>query len=184
MLKSKILIQLDMCYYPYMDRKLSKNFKLSEFDFVPPDLRLIAILQKVRNETGKPVKITNAARDIKEHVKIYKDLEKRKKIKTKGNGLGDNDLIDIIPWGSRHLPNFKNPYLRACDIQCRHLDGNYSGDEIYQIVSEYVDGGNYLSDISLMQYGKDDVYVGLGIGKDFLHIDVDRNTNTVWKYDY
>ena len=115
-------------------KQLSENFSLSEFGGVRPDRKLLFILQKLRDLTEKKITILNAGRTPKEHIAIYKELEKKKKIYTKGNGLGSEDLIDVIPWGSRHLPTFETTNLRAVDIKCSSIYGFYSGEDIKNMI--------------------------------------------------
>lgn len=169
-----------------LDKRLSDNFRLSEFNYVEPDPRLLLILQYIRIKTGTAVVITDAGRDVHKLIAIYRKLESEKKIKTKGNGLGDRDLVDVIPWGSRHLPCFGNPNLRACDIQCnRKITRDfYNGQEIYDMVMEYVESEAYAAELELMGYKPEDKYVGVGVGHSYAHIDVDRKHHTTWRYDY
>lgn len=159
---------------------------LSEFDYVEPDPRLLFILQHIRIKTDAAVVITDAGRDVPKLIAIYRKLEFEKKIKTKGNGLGDKDLMDVIPWKSRHLPCFGNPDLRACDIQChRKATGDfYSGQEIYDMVMEYVESEDYAAELEFLAYKPEDKYVGVGVGHSYAHIDVDRKQHTTWGYDY
>jgi hypothetical protein len=119
-------------------------------------------------------------------ISIYRKLEDEKKIKTKGNGLGNKDLIDLIPWKSRHLPKFGNPNLRACDIKCnRKITGNfYTGQEIHDMVMEYVESEDYAVALELRGYSPEERYVGIGIGYHYAHVDVDRKKNTLWRYNY
>jgi hypothetical protein len=167
------------------DRQLSNNFNLSEFSFVEPDPRLLNILQYIRDYTARPINITDSWRDVPKLIQIYEKLEEEKKIKTIGNGLGDEELINIIPWKSRHLPTFGNPYLRAVDIQSKRANGAfYTGEELKDIIMDYVKSKEYLLDISLLGYTESQRYVGIGVGKQYLHLDVDRTRHTMWGYGY
>ena len=69
-------------------------------------------------------------RTIEQHIEIYKNLEARKIIKTKKNGLGNKDLYDLIPFGSRHLPSFETSSLRAIDFSIKSKNNYLSGKEI------------------------------------------------------
>tara|TARA_R110000868_G_scaffold33755_1_gene122206 strand:- start:4053 stop:4511 length:459 start_codon:yes stop_codon:yes gene_type:complete len=148
------------------DLQLTENFKLSEFGYVTPNPALINCLQAMREALGQPLTITSGPRSITDHVAIYKKLETDHIIKTKGNGLSSVDLIDFIPWESRHLPSFETEDLQAVDI-----------------TSDLV-SGDTLSSLALNQAKGTGIKLGLGIGSTFLHIDTDRDTDTIWRYDY
>lgn len=153
-------------------KQLSENFSLSEFGGVRPDRKLLFILQKLRNLTGSKITILNAGRTPKEHIAIYKELEKKKKIYTKGNGLGSEDLIDVIPWGSRHLPTFETLNLRAVDIKCSSIYGFYSGEDIKNMILEIIDKKKYIN-------------VGIGVASKSAHVDIARaGDNAIWRYNY
>lgn len=185
--KSKFPICFDCVSILSMENKqLSDNFWLKEFGYINPDPRLLLILQHLRTLTGAAVNITDAGRDAPRLIAIYKKLEAEKKIKTKGNGLGDKDLIDVIPWKSRHLPIFGNPNLRACDIQCNRKNtiDFYKGQEIYDMTMRYVESEDYTVKLELMGYKPEHKYVGIGVGHSYAHIDVDRTQHTTWRYGY
>lgn len=155
------------------DKQLSENFSLSEFGWIMPDVNLLYILQKLRTLTGRTIKIINGARTPEQHISIYKKLEKENKIYTKGNGFGVTDLIDLIPWGSRHLSTFKNNNLRAVDITCKKgVWKLYEGSEIKDMI------GEVLSDFNV------NIPVGIGVADYSLHLDTDRKTDATWRYDY
>ena len=168
------------------NKKVSHNFWLSEFNYVMPDYRLLLILQNgIRNYTKSPVTILNSTRTVKEHVQIYKELESKKQIATKNNGLSDIALIDVIPWGSRHLPTFETSYLRAVDIKCKNSNGGYyTGLEIYNSIMFYVESEEFLVQLNKNNFKYQDRFVGIGIGKHFVHIDIDRKKHTKWEYSY
>lgn len=151
---------------------------LSEFGGVEPDPRLICILQHLRDKTGVPVKITDGPRTPKQIIDIYKDLQDRGKIKTLENGLGDKPLLYCIPWESRHLPIFENPLLRASDLTCK----GFSGQQLADIILEYVESTRYLICLLDLGYLEKDKYIGLGIGDTYIHVDIYREKHTIWRY--
>lgn len=138
------------------DRNVSKNFKLSEFNYVEPENNLVKILQYLRDATGESIKITNSTRTVKEHIKIYQDLYK-------------DDWLNKIPWGSKHLPAYGRG-LRAVDIKCRRGNDYYTGQEIFEIVDPFC--------------FSEGIFYGIGVGKKYVHIDIDRIRNARWGYDY
>lgn len=167
------------------NKQLTEYFTLKEFNYVEPDPRLLNILQYLRGYTGMPIVITDSARDVPKLIRIYEKLEEEKKIKTVGNGLGDTELFDIIPWKSRHLPIFGNPYLRAVDIQGKNINKKYyTGKELHDVILKYVESEKYIQSIKNLGYSEDKRYVGLGVGKQYIHIDVDRKRHTIWGYGY
>lgn len=165
------------------DRQLSENFKLSEFNYVEPDPRLLHILQYLRDRIGEPIVVTDSARTFSEHVAVYQKLERKGKLKTRGNGLGDKALIDCIPMDSRHLPSYSTPYLRACDISVRSL-GVWNGDSLASLVKLYTHTREYFAFLEALPEAQQSSHVGIGIGLNFIHIDIDRERETVWKYEY
>lgn len=85
------------------NQRLSPNFSLSEFQVgwegtgvIYPYYSLLHLLQLLRDEIKKPIKITSGARTLKQHLKIYEGKSK--------------------PPNSRHLPSFNTTKLRAVDI--------------------------------------------------------------------
>ena len=178
----------------YGDRELSENFKLSEFGGVWPCYKLLHILKGVRKITGQPVIITSGPRTIEDHVKKYIDLSEKKLIKTKENGLSDVPLIDYIPWSSRHLPSHSTSRLLAVDFKCLNSVKNYmSGDEIYNMVISIVDSTSYkkwleesknptFDQLGLGRIETDEI--GVGIGKEYIHLDTSRVVRTTWRYEY
>ena len=161
-----------------MDRQtyVSKNFALSEFGGVRPDPLLVAALQCLRDDLRRPIKIMNGPRTIEEHIAIYKKLSDEGKLATLENGKGDKSLIDCIPWGSRHLPTHDYPCLRAVDFTVhREGKGMYTGNAIYDIMKPMLEE---------IREVYPHLHTGIGIGKEFIHLDVDRERDTVWRYDY
>jgi len=137
--------------------QLSKNFWLKEFDFVKPEFELLSLLQQIRDLAQTPVIITDSARTVDQHIAIYKKI------------YGD-EWLNKIPWGSRHLPAY-NRGLRAVDFKVKKgAKSFYTGKDIKEIVKP-------LSE-------KDDIFIGLGVGSQFVHLDVDRKKYTEWGYDY
>lgn len=136
------------------DKILSKNFRLSEFNYIKPEKDLLYLLQILRNETSV-IHIANSARTVKQHIGIYKKI------------YGDK-WEDKIPWSSRHLPAFGCD-LRAVDFNIKLNNKLMYGAEIYELIK---------------QIAKDkQINVGLGIGLNFLHLDVRKN-NVEWEYKY
>ena len=162
------------------NKKISENFWLSEFKGVEPDPRLIFILQWLRDTIAWPITITDSTRTPREHIATYKGLELDGKIKTKGNGLGDRDILDCIPWGSRHLPIFGNPSLRAIDLACT----GYTGKGLRDLVFECINSNEYKIAMEYKGYRVSELYVGVGTGNTFIHLDIDRKQNTEWGYGY
>lgn len=157
------------------DVKISNNFFLSEFGGVAPETALLKILQEIRDYLNSPIIITDSIRSISEHVQIYKRLERENKIKTLGNRLGTLSLFEYIPWKSRHLPAWHTNKLRAVDITCVRDNGiQYTGAELYSILNTVGSGEDGCALVPL----------GIGVGKTFLHIDVDRKRHAYWEYDY
>lgn len=164
---------------------MSKNFKISEFGYEMPDMRLLNMLQWLREYTGRPINITDSARTPADHVQTYKNLERDKLIKTKGNGLGDIELIDYIPWTSRHLPKFGCSTLRAVDFKCSRSQGNYyTGEELHDKILQGLTDKVFMQTLFDVGYEQSDLHVGIGVGKHYVHLDFDRTDTTVWGYGY
>ena len=147
------------------DIKLSKNFWKSEFGGVNPNADLLRILQAIRDEVKKPIVITSSTRELADHIRIYKELDEAGKL--------SKPWYEAMPLASRHLPTFKTHKLRAVDFKI--LKGKKNGKKIYFT-------GEYLK--KLVYQFKENICVGVGIGKEYLHLDVDRKSDTVWRYDY
>ena len=140
----------------------SKHFSKKEFNYIKPEERLLNVLENLRNKTKNPIIITDSARTPLQHINIYKKLEVEGK-------LGRKTWQEAIPWGSRHLPAFgKN--LRAVDIKCKKDNGYYKGEEIYKFLKEVQSELN--------------INLGVGVGKNYCHVDIDRKKPTTWTYDY
>ena len=134
--------------------KISKNFHDYEFKNIKPDLNLLTLLQATRDAIDCPIQITDSIRTIQAHIEIYKKIYK-------------DDWFEKIPWGSRHLPCWHTPNLRAVDIKTKKKDGSYwKGGILAEAVKEEAKALN--------------IHIGLGVGKEFLHIDVDRKQFTTW----
>ena len=160
--------------------KISDNFTLEEFGGVHPEPKLLLLLQALRYHTGSSIVITSGKRTVPEHITIYKQLETEGKIKTTGNGLGDLSLLDYIPWGSKHLPSFNTKHLRAADINCYSPEGElYTGEEIHDRIETVRANPMFIDAI-----GKTPLYLGIGVGKTYVHLDTDRDHDTVWGYGY
>ena len=76
-----------------------------------------------------------------------------------------------IPWGSRHLPTFKTSKLRACDFKAKEKGGDkyLTGFQITEILKPIA--------------ANEKIFIGLGIGQKFVHLDVDRSRNAEWLYN-
>ena len=149
--------------------KYSNNFSKSEFGYVEPESLLLTVLERFRVKTKDSVIITDAGRTIIQHIDTYKKLEKE-------NKLNGKKWYEAIPWSSRHLPAFGKK-LRASDIMAvkdRDSSGSvlshYSGEEMLSFLKEIEN-----------EMG---INLGIGVGKYYCHLDVDRTTPTVWYYSY
>lgn len=151
-----------------MGSVLSANFSLSEFGGIYPDELLLQCLQIIRQHSGKVINITSAGRDIADHVSVYKDI---------ANKTGQN-WWEIITWQSRHLPKHGETCLLAVDMTMGTPSNLSTGDEIYQALC---DG---LSEIFHDAQEEILSFLGVGIGKYYMHLDVDRTQHTIWKYGY
>lgn len=145
----------------------SENFWAKEFDNVEPEKLLLSVLERLRVKTGDSIIITNGPRDIPKHIQVYKDLEK-------SNKLGGKKWHEAIPWGSRHLPAFGKK-LRAVDINAvrdRNSNGSvssyYTGDELHDFLKQIEE--------------EMEINLGIGVGRTYVHIDIDRKKPTVWYY--
>ena len=157
------------------DYDLSPNFKVSEFGFVEPEPELLFIVQWLRNKYQCPVSITSHARDISDHIQVYKNI-------AQDRGERENKTIhwqDIIHWTSRHLPRHDNPLLRAIDFGIKAADGYMQGWEIKAAVQECIGSPEFKIEFSEIRC------FGFGTGHRFLHLDVgDRKETAEWGYDY
>lgn len=147
--------------------KYSEHFWNYEFEYVIPEKILLTVLERLRLKTKNVINITNSGRSPKKHIEIYKNLEKKDK-------LNGKKWYEVIPWNSRHLSAF-NKDLRAVDIQAakNRNDNNkitefYSGDELKVFLNEIED--------------EMEIFIGIGVGKDYCHIDIDRERATTWYY--
>jgi hypothetical protein len=169
------------------EKKLSKNFYLSEFNYFEPDSRLILILQYLRKKFKYPVlinKINGVGRTIEQHIELYKRLEDERKIKTISNKLGNKNLYEMIPFQSRHLASYNTPYLRAVDFSIKNGGVDFfSGKSIFDVIQDFVNSKLYKRLLRRKKFkNENDCFVGVGVGKTFIHLDIDRKKNTVWHY--
>lgn len=156
-----------------MDNQLTPNFKLSEFNNVMPHPALLALLQALRERIDRPITITDSTRTPGQHVETYLKLEAEHKIYTLSNGLGSRSVWDMIPWGSKHLPCFETPYLRAIDF-------------IAPKGSEKVTGKLLTKHLEALIPSVKKVYntgFGIGTGHTYVHLDV-RPCEARWEYGY
>ena len=152
-----------------------ENFSLEEFKssfdsdfYVAPEIDLLILLQKVRSKLKKRIILTDGPRTVTQHIKTYKSLDKREL-------LSGKKWFEAIPWGSRHLPKF-NCGLRAVDLKCTDCVGK-DGVTIYLT-------GEELKDIFRDEAKYMGLYTGIGVGKRYIHLDVDREQDTTWYYSY
>lgn len=153
--------------------EIAPGFWSKEFGFLTPESALLALLVEIRTALVCTVTITDAGRTPKQMVDTYRKLESEGKIATRKNGKGDKDLIDVIPWGSKHMPCFETPNLRAVDFQCVKAGKKLSGADIKKAL-----------DVAMAKVKKTHpTGFGVGVGKTYCHIDV-RETDAVWYYGY
>tara|TARA_R100001244_G_scaffold129476_1_gene100990 strand:+ start:572 stop:1042 length:471 start_codon:yes stop_codon:yes gene_type:complete len=149
--------------------QLSTHFYLKEFDFVEPENILLLLLENLRKELGDiKLDITSGPRTINHHINIYKNLEKEDKLEE------GKKWHQVIPWGSRHLPAF-NKRLRAVD--CKVAKEKTEDGYTYH-------SGKVICDTATEISKRMGIYLGLGEGKFFAHIDVDRVSTVRWGYSY
>jgi len=120
---------------------------------------LVSILEDLEEEYD--VVVTDTDRTTEEHVRIYEKLQNEGKL-PKGQFL-----IDLIPWGSRHLPKWDSEYLLAVDINAYDGPDRISGDVLAEKVKKFAE--------------RRLLTIGLGIGNTLLHIDI-RNKKAEWRY--
>jgi len=136
------------------DKQLSDNFLLSEFNGVGPHHDLLLLLQRAREEVKQPI-IINKNGGSARTFREHFDIYYAKH--------ADN-WNKYIPWNSRHLPKY-GVGLRAVDISSNGV----SGKELAKL----------FQDIADMYH----INIGLGVGINWIHIDVDRKESVVWYYD-
>jgi len=147
----------------------SENFWDHEFSFVKPEPILLTILERLRVKTKNSIHITNGPRTVEQHINLYKKLESLAKLRGK-------KWYEAIPWGSRHLPAFGKK-LRAVDINALKPGKKMGRDNsLYLGEDLYI----YLREIEKEM----NINLGVGIGRTFCHIDIDRKQPTSWYYGY
>ena len=171
--------------------RISEHFFLEEFKGVNPHPDLLFLLERIRVEAGCSIHITDSTRTPAEHVATYKKLSDTKKLKTKENKLSTTPLMDLIPWGSRHLADYRpfvvknkewntrsslllgklmGSWLKAVDFQILKKDGTpYSGIDMENIIRKV---------------RPPEISIGLGVGHTYCHLDVDREVDAAWTYGY
>tara|TARA_R100000963_G_C4640113_1_gene103788 strand:+ start:1188 stop:1607 length:420 start_codon:yes stop_codon:yes gene_type:complete len=138
--------------------KLSKNFSDYEFKNATPDPGLLSILQGTRDVIDSTIKITDSTRTINEHINLYKRIH-------------GEAWMEKIPWKSRHLPCWKTSYLRAVDFKATKADGSpWKGAMLAEAVKSVAKDLN--------------IHIGLGVGSQFIHLDIDRGAFVSWGYEY
>jgi hypothetical protein len=150
--------------------KLSKNFMLSEFGYVEPDPRLLHLIQLLRDTVGVSVVITSGPRTVVDHIRIYRDLVAQKALQVPQG----KTVYDIIPWQSKHLPRHGTPYLEAVDITVEGMTG-LSLEKNVRAVRE---------SLQFKSVFPNPCFLGVGVGKNYLHIDVGREVDARWTYGY
>ena len=75
-----------------------------------------------------------------------------------------NSWQEKITWDSRHLPSIEHNYIRAVDFKLDNLKPEIIKNDILDIAKNI------------------GIFVGIGVGKNFIHLDIDREQDTVWKY--
>jgi hypothetical protein len=130
-------------------------FELHEFNGVMPEPELLELLNRLRHYLEKPVVITSGPREVHEHVLVYKEQ------------YGE-EWHRKIPWRSRHLPTHKTAFLRAVDIISDGSTGEQMKNALLRLRNKY----------------QPSLRLGLGVGKRFVHVDVDRKGDVKWDYDY
>lgn len=151
------------------NKKIDEHFWLSEFGYVKPEPLLLSVMSRLRRMTGQSIIITDSTRTIRQHIATYKKLESEGK-------LDGKTWLEAIPWGSRHLPAYEKG-LRAVDFKAvksrsytSEILGYYSGPEILEMLKEIE--------------SEFDIHLGVGVGVEFCHVDVDRQSSAVWYYSY
>jgi hypothetical protein len=146
----------------------SENFTKDEFGHIEPESLLLTVLERLRVKIGNfPILIASSARTFEQHVDIYKKLERQ-------GMLGDLKWHEAIPLNSRHLPAF-GTNTRAADISAVKgergaMKSYYTGDDLLPLLKEIEE--------------EMDIFLGIGIGKDFCHIDIGRKQPVTWYYNY
>ena len=149
---------------------MQNYFKIEEFGGVWPRQSLLDLLNRVRDNMASPVIVTSGARTPEDHVRIYRD-----KLDT-GNMTADA-FIDLVPWGSKHLPVYGESTLRAVDIIAVNGEGlKRTGFTIGKYVRQAV------HELRGRGIWDDNVHFALGIGAMFVHLDVDRDRDMTWDY--
>lgn len=166
------------------NKKISSHFWLSEFNGnrLDADNRafpvspLLHVLQKLRERTGEPVKVTDGVRSVENHISTYQCIYADK-------------WQEKISWTSRHLAHWDDPLVNfegltykglcAVDFKCKRRGGGYySGDEIVVLLKSIIDMPAF-SEL----FGK--CFWGIGIGKEYVHLDTARRkSNATWRYGY
>jgi len=145
----------------------SENFWDYEFNYVEPEPMLLTVLERLRVKMGGPIIITSGPRTVESHIEIYKKFENNGK-------LDGKKWYEAIPWGSRHLPAHGQK-LRAADfcvvkrpIKLNEPKENFNGEVILA---------------NLLEIEKEtEVPLGIGVGRRYCHVDIDRKKPTVWYY--
>lgn len=96
---------------------------------------------------------TSWGRTPREQCRIYQEL------------YGEDIKAKDIPWGSRHLPTFKDNLLRAMDFAVRYKGELVDPKDAAELV---------------LSVRPQDLKVGIKAYSSFVHLDVDRKRDTTW----
>lgn len=138
------------------DKQIFKDIRLSMFNYIQPEAELTAFLQHLIHKTNYKLIITDAGRTVVQHINLYK------------KNYGEN-WLKKIKWRSRHLAKF-GYNLRAVDFCLEKPDKTFvTGDQLRNYAKEYSENNK--------------IALGVGAGKNWLHVDVDRDEWTEWAYN-
>lgn len=162
----------------------TEHFKPYEYSFYKIDPFLLFALEQIRIDFKKKIFITSTIRSITEHIKIYKERY-------------GSEWEKYITWESGHLPskvyyetiNATLPEVKAVDFtfEDKYLPFKEKG----QIQSSITNSLMKLKPFFPNNFTNDGIpkdgipKVGLGIGEDFVHLDVlgIRDSMTTFYYD-
>jgi hypothetical protein len=61
----------------------------------------------------------------------------------------------------------------------------YAGEELKKVIVNYVNSSKYYNFLIDNNFGKEtDRFIGLGVGNNYIHLDIDRDRYTEWDYGY
>lgn len=139
-----------------------KYFKESEFKLGTPHPDLLTLLDELRSHIGKPIVITSSGRTVLDQIRIYEEKY-------------GSRWLEKIPWGSKHLPSYESPYVRAVDFQVITSKGK---DFTY-----YLGGKSIRDELLHVQKKFPDIGMAIGVGDEFVHLEVgDEPKPRIWYY--